>query len=95
MEELKEHDVPVIATVWPLRSAREAEFFEHEQAGVPVPRELVERMEAAEEDGRELEEGIEIAREVVKGVEDMVQGVQVVAPDGRAETALRVLDVLG
>ena len=95
MSEWDGRKIPVIATIWPLRSAREAEFFEQELAEVPVPAELVKRMQQAEQDGREVEEGIAIAREVALAVEPMVQGVQVVAPGLEVESALEVLRVVG
>jgi len=83
--------IPVIATIWPLRSAREAEFFEQELAEVPVPAELVKRMQQAEKDGREIEEGIAIARELAVAIKPQVQGIQIVAPDLKVESALAVL----
>jgi len=91
LAQLPDPDLPVIAALWPLRSAREAEFFEQELANVPVPAPLIERMRAAEADGRETDEGIAIARELVEAVRPLVRGVLVVAPDGRAETGLAVL----
>jgi homocysteine S-methyltransferase len=87
--------IPVIATIWPLRSAREAEFFEQELAEVPVPGELVKRMQEAERDGREVEEGIAIASEVARAVKPMVRGIQVVAPGLEVNSALAVLGTLG
>ena len=83
--------IPVIATVWPLGSAREAEFFEQEMANVPVPPPLVARMRAAEAKGTEAAEGIAIARELAAALRPMVQGLQVVAPEGRVDAALAVL----
>lgn len=83
--------IPVIATIWPLRSAREAEFFEQEMADVPVPKALVRRMQEAEEHGGEAAEGLAIARELAETARPLVQGLQIVAPDGRAGTVLAVL----
>ncbi|MHC4164484.1 MAG: bifunctional homocysteine S-methyltransferase/methylenetetrahydrofolate reductase [Planctomycetota bacterium] len=83
--------IPVIATIWPLRSAREAEFFEQEMADVPVPPALIQRMQEAEARGGEAAEGLAIARELVAAVRPLVQGLQIVAPDGRAGTVLAVL----
>jgi homocysteine S-methyltransferase len=91
LEELPER-VPVIATVWPLRSAREAQFFELELSEVPVPAPLQERMQAAETAGREREEGIAIARELAAALRPLVNGLQVVAPDGDLELAAAVLE---
>lgn len=83
--------IPVIATIWPLRSARQAEFFEQELAEVPVPAEFVERMQLAEQDDREVDEGIAIAREVAAAIRPHVQGIQVVAPELEVGSALAVL----
>ena len=83
--------IPILATVWPLQSAREAEFFEQEMADVPVPAAIVERMRGAEAKGGEREEGIAIARELAEALRPLVAGLQVVAPDSLAETALAVL----
>ncbi|HXV77127.1 MAG TPA: bifunctional homocysteine S-methyltransferase/methylenetetrahydrofolate reductase [Candidatus Polarisedimenticolaceae bacterium] len=90
----REFKIPIIATVWPLRSAREAEFFEHEMVDVPVPKTIVERMQRAERDGTEAREGVAIARELTVGVRDLVHGLQVYVPGGRLETALEVLEAL-
>lgn len=86
--------VPVIATIWPLLSAREAEFFEHEMADVPVPPKLVQRMQRAEKSGTESQEGLAIARELAVAVREKVQGIQVFVPGGQLETALAVLEAL-
>jgi homocysteine S-methyltransferase len=83
--------LPVLATVWPLRSATEAEFFEQQLADVPVPKSLVRRMVEAEGRGEEEAEGLAIAREVLAAVKPFVQGVLVAAPDGNVERALEVL----
>jgi len=82
--------LPVVATIWPLRTAREAEFFEQQMADVPVPKALVKRMEEAEGRGEEEAEGLTIARELCAAVRPLVQGVLVAAPDGNVERALEV-----
>jgi len=94
VDEIAEFKVPVIATVWPLGSAREAEFFEHEMIDVPVPKQLIERMQRAEKKGTEEQEGLAIARETVVALRGRVQGIQVYVPGGQLETALAVLEVL-
>lgn len=86
--------IPVIATIWPLTSASQAELFEHRRASVPVSAELVERMRRAEAAGTEEAEGVAIARELALAVRPLVQGVQVVAPNGRVDLALSVLEAL-
>jgi methionine synthase / methylenetetrahydrofolate reductase (NADH) len=86
--------IPVIAGIWPLISARNAEFLANEVPGVTVPETVLRRMRAANERSKEhaLAEGIAIAREVMSQVRPSVQGVQVSAPFGRADLALQVLD---
>jgi homocysteine S-methyltransferase len=86
--------IPVIAGIWPLVSVRNAEFLANEVPGVVVPDEVISRMRAANERSKEhaVQEGIAIAREMLAQVRASVQGVQVSAPFGKVELALRVLE---
>lgn len=85
--------IPVIAGIWPLVSARNAEFLANEVPGVSVPDEVLQRMRAASARGKEhaVAEGIAIAREALERVRGLVQGVQVSAPLGRVSYAMEVL----
>lgn len=85
---------PIIAGIWPLVSARNAEFLANEVPGVTVPDAVLGRMRRANARSKEhaVQEGIAIAREMLAQVREVVQGVQVSAPFGRAELALEVLD---
>ncbi|MCA0375114.1 MAG: bifunctional homocysteine S-methyltransferase/methylenetetrahydrofolate reductase [Gemmatimonadetes bacterium] len=84
--------IPVVAGIWPLVSARNAEFLANEVPGVTVPATVLDRMRKANEKSKEhaLAEGIAIAREMLAQVRGAVQGVQVSAPFGRIELALEV-----
>ncbi len=84
--------IPIIAGIWPLVSARNAEFLANEVPGVTVPKEVLDRMRKANDKSKEhaLAEGIAIAREALERVRGVVQGVQVSAPFGRIELALEV-----
>jgi methionine synthase / methylenetetrahydrofolate reductase(NADPH) len=86
--------IPIVAGIWPLVSARNAEFMANEVPGVVVPREIVTRMQRASEKSREhaLHEGIAIAREMFERVRPHVQGLQVSAPFGKVAFALQVFD---
>jgi homocysteine S-methyltransferase len=84
--------IPIIAGIWPLSSLRNAEFMNNEVPGVHVAEEIMERMRKAEVAGKAREEGIAIARETVRQVKDLVQGIQVSAPFGRYQSALEVLE---
>ena len=86
--------LPIIATIWPIRSAQEAEFFEERLASVSVPEPLVERMRQAEARDEEEAEGLAICRELAAEIRPLVRGIQVVAPRGRIDLALAVLESL-
>ncbi len=84
--------IPVVAGIWPLVSARNAEFLANEVPGVTVPKEVLDRMRKANDKSKEhaLAEGIAIARESLERVRGSVQGVQISAPFGKIELALQV-----
>lgn len=86
--------IPIVAGIWPLVSARNAEFMANEVPGVVVPDVVLDRMQKASAKGKEagLAEGIAIARETLDRVRSAVQGIQVSAPFGRVAFALRVYE---
>jgi methionine synthase I (cobalamin-dependent)/5,10-methylenetetrahydrofolate reductase len=86
--------IPIIAGIWPLVSARNAEFLANEVPGVVVPEAVLARMRAASEKSKEhaVAEGIAIAREMLERVRGAVQGAQVSAPFGKVELAVRVFE---
>jgi len=86
--------IPVICGIWPLTSHRNAEFMVNELR-VPVPEEFMERMRRADNAEKARDEGVAIAREMVRRVRPMVQGVQLSAPFGRYQMALDVAEVIG
>ncbi len=85
--------IPVVAGIWPLVSARNAEFLANEVPGVVVPEHVLARMRRASERSKDhaVAEGIAIAREMLERVQGAVRGVQVSAPFGKVELALDVL----
>jgi homocysteine S-methyltransferase len=85
--------IPVIAGIWPLVSARNAEFLANEVPGVSVPDAVLTRMRRAQERSAEhaVAEGIAIAREMLSRAREAVQGVQVSAPFGKVDLALQVV----
>ena len=86
--------IPVIAGIWPLVSARNAEFMKNELR-VSVPDSILERMARATNPEAARAEGIAIAREMLVAVRTMVQGAQISAPQGRYSAAVDVLEALG
>ncbi|MEQ1692899.1 MAG: bifunctional homocysteine S-methyltransferase/methylenetetrahydrofolate reductase [Gemmatimonas sp.] len=94
LRSLEGAQVPIVAGIWPLVSARNAEFLANEVPGVSVPAGVLDRMRKASEKSKEhgLAEGLAIAREMLDRVRGSVQGVQVSAPFGRVELALEVFE---
>jgi len=86
--------IPVIAGIWPLVSARNAEFMKNELR-VSVPDEILNRMNRATSPEAAREEGVAIAREMLAALRDRVQGAQISAPQGRYTSAVDVLEALG
>lgn len=94
LEATKDCRIPVIAGIWPFTSYKNAEFMANEVPGVVVPGEMLKRMSAAttREQGREL--GVQIARELVESIADIVDGFAVSAPFGNVSIALDVIKSL-
>ena len=90
LERVREFRIPVIAGIWPLTSLRNAEFMRNELR-VSMPAEVMERMAGQTSKEGALAEGVRIAQEMLAGVRDEVQGVQVSAPFSRFAIAAEVL----
>jgi len=86
--------IPVVAGIWPLTSARNAEFMKNELR-VSVPDAILDRMTKAASAEAARAEGVAIAREMLITVKTMVQGAQISAPLGRYSAATDVLEALG
>lgn len=93
LRSIEDTRIPIVAGIWPLVSARNAEFLANEVPGVTVPPVVMDRMRKANEKSKEhaVAEGIAIAREMLESVRGSVQGVQISAPFGKVELALDVL----
>jgi homocysteine S-methyltransferase len=96
MEKIAHVKIPIVAGIFPLVSIRNAEFMHNEVPGVRVTPEILERMRKASDISKEhaREEGLQIARESLTEVRDLINGVQVSAPFGNVKYALQVFDVL-
>jgi homocysteine S-methyltransferase len=86
--------LPVVVGVFPLESARHAEFMANELPGAAVPDALLDRMRRAEDSGAAAAEGIAIAREIAGELTGRVQGLQIATQSGDIEAALALLDGL-
>jgi methionine synthase I (cobalamin-dependent)/5,10-methylenetetrahydrofolate reductase len=86
--------IPMFVGILPLSSFRNAEFLHNEVPGMQIPEAIRERMRKAESGEKAREEGIAIAQEALREVRAMAQGVYIMPPFGRAESALRVIEIL-
>jgi homocysteine S-methyltransferase len=86
--------IPLIAGIWPLTSLRNAEFMVNELR-VSVPEDYIERMRRADTADKARDEGVAIAREMVRMVRPIVRGVQLSAPFGRYQMAIDVAEAIG
>ncbi|HEX3106972.1 MAG TPA: bifunctional homocysteine S-methyltransferase/methylenetetrahydrofolate reductase [Terriglobales bacterium] len=94
LRRIEHFKIPVVAGIWPLVSARNAEFMKNELR-VSVPETIMQRMTHASSPEAAKEEGIAIAREMLIAVRQMVQGAQISAPQGKYAAAVDVLEALG
>ena len=84
---------PLIAGLWPLTSVRNAEFMKNEVPGCVVPDDVIDRLRKVQDSkDASREEGIKIARETLKEMLGMIQGVQLSAPFGRVQSVIDVLE---
>lgn len=91
-EATRECGVPVLPGVMPFVSHRNALFTQHEVPGVSVPDEVVARMEGHATKERAAEEGLEIARGLLRAaLRAGAPGVYLVAPFNRAELAVELV----
>ena len=84
-------NVPVIAGIILLKSAKMARFMNENIAGVRVPENLIAEMEQAED---RVKKGIEIAARIIREIKPLCQGVHIM-PLGWERHVPTVLDAAG
>ena len=82
---------PVIAGIFLLKSAKNAQFINKYVPGVDIPDSIIERLDRATDP---LQEGIAIAAEQVKLAKTMCQGVHLMAVK-KEELIPKILDLAG
>ncbi len=93
LRRIEQYRIPVVAGIWPLTSAKNADFMKKDLK-VSMPDEIMARMAAAGSPEMARAEGVRIAQEMLAAVRGSVQGVQVSAPFGKYTAAAEVLDSL-
>jgi homocysteine S-methyltransferase len=95
LDRIAPRNTPVIAGIHVFESLRDAEYMANEVPGIRVPGALVDRMRAADDNGRAAAEGIAIARELVAAVRPLVRGVQIGTAGRQFSSILGVLETIG
>jgi 5,10-methylenetetrahydrofolate reductase len=92
-DQFKGLGVPVIVTIRPLLSLRDAEYVANEM-GLPVTAAVLERLAQAAP-GLARAEGIAIAREIAEQARSWAAGVRLLAVSGDSSAAIEVAQALG
>jgi methylenetetrahydrofolate reductase (NADPH) len=82
---------PILAGIFLLKSAKNAQFINRNVPGVDIPQHLIDRLAQA---GDPLQEGVKIAAEQVKLAKDLCQGVHLMAIK-REDLIPQILDLAG
>src|SRR4029078_5357689 len=71
-DRIRAHQIPLLAGLMPLESARHAEFMANEVPGVRIPDAVVDRRRTADANGRARDEGLAITREIAAEIRPLV-----------------------
>ena len=86
--------IPVAGSIWPLTSFRHAEYLHNEVPGVRIPAAIMARMRQADTGEPARAEGLRIARELLRELRPLVNGVQITPPLGRYAMAAETVETL-
>lgn len=92
LKRIEPYQLPVIAGIRPLESARDAEFLIHERR-TPVPAEYLERLRRAESQGGH-NEGVAIGREMAEIAAGMASGICLSGHFGTIEFPALIVDAI-
>ncbi|GAB4323066.1 MAG: bifunctional homocysteine S-methyltransferase/methylenetetrahydrofolate reductase [Candidatus Zixiibacteriota bacterium] len=90
LEDVAKFNIPIFLGLLPLMSFRHASFMHNEVPGIEVPRQHLQIMEKAGDNGADA--GVDICRELLAKAKQLVNGVYLMPSFGRYETCLRVID---
>jgi homocysteine S-methyltransferase len=84
--------LPVLMGLMPLYSLKHAQFLHNEIPGITIPDSIMQRIDQAGEQA--AQEGVLIARELLRDMKGLVQGAYVIPAFGRYELAAEVIDAV-
>ena len=82
-------ELPVLMAIMPLHSPRQARFLHNEVPGINIPDEVMRRVSQARGDAPRV--GVEIARELVDQMADLVQGAYIIPSHGDYDGAAEIV----
>ena len=85
-------EIPILAGVLPLFSARHAAFLHNEVPGIIIPAETMARIETAGEAAPA--EGVQITIEMIRKMKPWANGVYMMPPFGRYDLAAEIIEAL-
>lgn len=92
ISKINHYHLPIIAGLWPLSSIRNAEFMNNEIPGCNVPENILKRLrDVRDSKDKSLNEGINIAIEILNKIKDLINGIQISVPFGRTQTVIEIL----
>jgi methionine synthase / methylenetetrahydrofolate reductase(NADPH) len=84
--------LPVLMGIMPLYSLKQARYLHNEVPGITIPDTIFKRLEDAGDNAPA--EGVRIAQEILRAVQDKVQGAYIIPAIGKYQLAAQVIDAV-
>jgi homocysteine S-methyltransferase len=84
--------IPILIGILPLANSRHSAFLKHEVPGITIPDEIHARLEQAGENGSQI--GIQIAVELIQQSREYANGVYLMPPFNRYDTAAAIIEAV-
>ncbi len=91
MEKTSHLNLAIFPGIFPLISARNAEFLHHEVPGISIPREVREKMARYSSIEDQRRRGLELAQELVSEIAPFVDGLYLISPLNKWEVPLELV----
>ena len=88
---LKNKKIPIIVSILPLTSGRNAEFLHNEIPGIKIPKKIRDIMKNAGNSKKAREEGIAIARDMLASAKELAQGACIMPQLGKFDMVEKIL----
>ncbi|MFN2369439.1 MAG: methylenetetrahydrofolate reductase, partial [Desulfurivibrionaceae bacterium] len=92
MEKVSHIDMLIFPGIFPLISARNAEFIHHEVPGITVPDEIRSRLARYDKVEDQKKAALEISRQLVMDISSFVDGLYLISPLNKWDVTLEIVD---